>query len=95
MKTSVYVINPLHLKRSIGLLRGKNDKIDSQRICFFIEKNYIDFELWNSVSIELQKIILLNAEGPHRVKIKSGLLQQLQDCKQLKKLEDKEIINLN
>lgn len=95
MKTSVYVINPLHLKRSIGLLRGKNDKIDSQRICFFIEKIYMDLELWNSVSIELQKISLLNAERPHRVKIKSGLLQQLQDFKQLKKLEDKEIINLN
>lgn len=55
----------------------------------------MDLELWNSVSIELQKISLLNAERPHRVKIKSGLLQQLQDFKQLKKLEDKEIINLN
>src|SRR5690606_13503069 len=29
----VYVIPPLHLKRSIGLTRGKNDKIDALRIC--------------------------------------------------------------
>ncbi|NOJ76754.1 IS110 family transposase, partial [Empedobacter stercoris] len=29
---TVYVINPLHLKKSMGLVRGKNDKIDSERI---------------------------------------------------------------
>lgn len=34
-KLSVYVINALHLKRSFGLVRGKNDSIDSQRICTF------------------------------------------------------------
>src|SRR5688572_24211446 len=28
----VYVINPLHLKRSLGLTRGKNDQVDSRRI---------------------------------------------------------------
>src|SRR5690606_5086772 len=39
---SVFVVNPLHLKRSIGLLRGKNDKVDAQRICIFIEKNHMD-----------------------------------------------------
>jgi transposase len=35
----VFVINPLHLKKSIGLLRGKNDKLDkSENLCFFREK---------------------------------------------------------
>ncbi|MGI8893486.1 MAG: IS110 family transposase [Bacteroidia bacterium] len=28
----VYVIPPLHLKKSLGLIRGKNDKIDGKRI---------------------------------------------------------------
>lgn len=27
--------NPLHLKRSLGLVRGKNDKIDAERIAYF------------------------------------------------------------
>src|SRR6188768_225927 len=28
----VYVLSPLHLKRSLGLTRGKNDQIDAHRI---------------------------------------------------------------
>lgn len=35
----VYVIPPLHLKKSLGLARGKNDRIDALRICSFIEKD--------------------------------------------------------
>lgn len=27
--------NPLHLKRSFGLVRGKNDKVDAERIAYF------------------------------------------------------------
>lgn len=92
---SVFVVNPLHLKRSIGLLRGKNDKIDAQRICLFIEKNHMDLESWNPSSIDIQKISLLNTERRHRVKLKSGLLRQTQDLKLLKNIADKEIIKLN
>jgi transposase len=33
----VYVINALHLKRSMGLVRGKNDKVDAQRIALQVE----------------------------------------------------------
>ena len=92
---SVFVVNPLHLKRSIGLLRGKNDKVDAQRICLFIEKNHMDLEAWNPSSIDIQKISLLNTERRHRVKLKSGLLRQTQDLELLKNIADKEIIKLN
>jgi len=95
MNFSIYVINPLHLKKSIGLLRGKSDKIDSQRICTFIEKNYMDLELWNAGSIDIQKISFLNAERRHRVKIKSGLQKQSRDMELLKNIVDKEMIKLN
>lgn len=27
--------NPLHLKRSLGLVRGKNDRVDAERIAYF------------------------------------------------------------
>lgn len=33
----VYVINALHLKRSMGLVRGKNDRVDAQRIAKYVE----------------------------------------------------------
>ena len=37
---SLYVINPLHLKKSMGLVRGKNDIIDARRIASFISLHY-------------------------------------------------------
>lgn len=33
---NLFVINPLHLKKSMGLIRGKNDAIDAFRIAKFI-----------------------------------------------------------
>lgn len=84
MNLLVFVINPLHLKKSIGLLRGKNDKLDSQRICVFLEKNHMDLEPWIPKSSDIQKISLLNTERRHRVKIKAGLLRQMKDLSLLK-----------
>ena len=91
----VFVINPLHLKKSIGLLRGKNDKLDSERICVFLEKNYMDLQPWIPKSLDIQKISLLNTERRHRVKMRAGLLKQMKDLSFLKNQTDKEIIKLN
>lgn len=91
----VFVINPLHLKKSIGLLRGKNDKLDSERICVFLEKNYMDLQAWIPKSLDIQKISLLNTERRHRVKMRAGLLKQMKDLSFLKNQTDKEIIKLN
>jgi len=42
----IFVINPLHLKKSLGLTRGKNDVIDAERICLFTEKNHLELPVW-------------------------------------------------
>lgn len=94
-KVSVYVMNALHLKRSFGLVRGKNDSIDSQRICTFIERNFMDLELWNASSIEIQKLSLLNAERRHQVKICAGLRNQHKDAEKLKNIAYKDVTKLN
>ena len=36
MPIELFVVNPLHLKRSMGLVRGKTDAIDAERIAKFI-----------------------------------------------------------
>jgi len=36
MEIELFVVNPLHLKRSMGLVRGKTDSIDATRIARFI-----------------------------------------------------------
>ena len=47
---TIFVIHPFHLKKSLGLIRGKNDKIDAERIVNFTEKN--QHELTKCVRIQ-------------------------------------------
>lgn len=79
----------------MGLVRGKNDKIDSERIAQFLLKNYMDLQLWKPNSKVIEKIKLLNAERKHRVKIRAGLLAQTQDDQFLKLTMDKAVFRLN
>jgi len=91
-----YVISPLHLKKSIGLVRGKNDKIDALRICSFIEKNMQDIPQWKPSAKEITKLKILITERNSRIKIKRKLVTQQQDYKLMKGFEiDKKLIDLN
>lgn len=92
---SVYVINPLHLKKSMGLVRGKNDKVDSERIAWFLAKNYEDLKQWRPNSKTIEKIKLLGAERKHRVKVKAGLSAQSQDKEFINLMADKQLLKLN
>lgn len=92
----VYVIPPLHLKRSMGLVRGKTDKIDAVRIVDFIEKNYLEMTKWKCPSISIQKLKVLLTERNYRVKLKRQLLVMQHDYKRMKKLNiDKTLISMN
>jgi len=59
---TVYVIAPLHLAKSIGLSRGKNDKIDAQRIAMFTSKNYTDLRPWQPQRQVVTQLQLLLTE---------------------------------
>jgi transposase len=36
---NIYIFNPLHLVKTIGMVRGKNDKIDAERIAVYVKRN--------------------------------------------------------
>lgn len=92
----VYVISPLHLKKSMGLTRGKNDKIDSLRICNFIEKNHECTMPWKPCSDTIKKIKILLTERALRVKIKKQFTVVQNDYKLMKGIGlDKRLIALN
>jgi len=92
----VYIINPLHLKKSIGLTRGKNDKIDALRICNFIEKNYQEMTRWKACSQSIKKIKILLTERASRIKLKKQLTTQQHDYKLMKGISlDKQLLSLN
>lgn len=92
----VYVISPLHLKKSIGLTRGKNDKIDALRICNFIEKNHEEIASWKPCPQAIKKIKILLTERALRIKIKKQLMSQQHDYKLMKSIKlDKELLKFN
>lgn len=92
----VYVIPPLHLKKSLGLVRGKNDKIDALRVCSFIEKHESETLIWRPTSVALKKVKVLLAERGSRIKMKTQLLRQQHDYKLFKNIAlDKELLKLN
>jgi transposase len=92
----IYVINPLHLKKSLGLVRGKNDKIDAERIAWFTEKNQEELLVWKPSSEVMKKIKVLFSERNSKVKLKAALLKQRQNYTQTKSLKlDKQLLKLN
>lgn len=96
MAHSVFVIPPLHLKKSMGLIRGKNDKIDAVRIAIFTKKNYADLLQWKPSGNDVQKISVLLTERNSRIKSKKQLLTQRYDYARMEHLGiDKELEMLN
>ncbi len=96
MHHQVYVVSPLHLKKSMGLVRGKNDKIDAIRIASFISKNHTDIPRWKPSSPAVQKLKILLTERNARIKSKRQLLKQQHDYAKMKHLGlDKYLQKLN
>lgn len=92
----VYIISPLHLKKSMGLTRGKNDKVDALRICNFIEKNHQEITQWKPSSLTIRKIKVLLTERAARIKMRKQLTSQQDDYKLMKGINmDKELLKLN
>lgn len=92
----VYVASPLHLKKSMGLVRGKNDKIDAIRIASFISKNHAELPQWKPSSPSVQKLKILLTERNSRVKSRRQLLKQQHDYAKMKHLGlDRSLQKLN
>ena len=88
MDCRFYVVNPLHLKRSLGLVRGKNDKIDAIRIAHFIKKNYNETPAYISKREIIETLQVLLSERRFRI----GQRQQLKTKnKELKVLKNKKL----
>ncbi|KHJ38372.1 transposase IS116/IS110/IS902 family protein [Pedobacter glucosidilyticus] len=83
---TTYVISPLHLKKSLGLVRGKNDKIDAERIVSFLIKNHLDLRPWVCPSTTIQKLKIWITERNHRIKSKRQLSTMNKDYPKMKGL---------
>ena len=91
----VYVIPPLHLKKSLGLTRGKNDQIDAVRIATYALKNHQDMIKWRAPSILIETLKVLLAERMQRINMRKQLLCTAHDYSILKGLDLKRTQKLN
>jgi len=92
----VFVVPPVHLKKSLGLVRGKNDKTDAIRIASFISKNHAELSAWRPTLPSVQKLKILLTERNSRIKAKSKLLKQQKDYAKMKHLNmDKVLMELS
>lgn len=69
-----YVVNPLHMKKSLGLVRGKSDKVDAYRIAKFIKKNHDETAPYIVQRDDVRMIQVLLSERKFRVKQRKQLM---------------------
>lgn len=78
-KMDYCAFNPLHLKRSLGLVRGKNDKVDAERIAYFtyLHREELTYSrLSGSTILQLQE---LSAERKRFITQQAGYKALLTD----------------
>ena len=82
----IHIGNAAHIKKSFGIARGKNDKIDSQRLCSYAYKNDEELKataVLNSVFLSLKDLIT------SRTRLKTQLGANKAYLKELKNINDK------
>lgn len=87
IKCDFYVINPLHLKRSLGLVRGKSDKVDAIRIAMFIKKNYDETPAFISRREVIEGLQVLLSEREYRVGLRAQLETKNKDIEVLSNIK--------
>jgi transposase len=95
IETFVWVESPLQIKKSLGFLRGKNDKIDSARIAYYAEKHQENVRLTQSTNEVLQKLQDLLSARDRLMKSKGQLQRPLNELKRIDKETYKDLIKIN
>ena len=79
----VYVLCPIALKKSIGLSRGKNDRIDSARICDYVRTHRRKLSPWKPAAKDLCELKALLALRSRRVKAIAATKTAADDYREL------------
>lgn len=80
-QANVCVEMSLKIMRSLGLQRGKNDKIDALRIARYAAKNHLELELYQPIPEVLDKIKTLITIRERLVKSKADLTKYPNELK--------------
>ena len=75
------------IKRSMGIQRGKNDKIDSLRIALYAFKNQDDVRIWKPTNQTIDKLKHLNALRDRLVDTRKRLVTPVEEFQQVGELD--------
>lgn len=89
---SFALFSPLHLKRSLGLARGKNDRVDAQRLAHYAFLHRHELKPMQLPSGSLLKLKNLFAFRDRFIKTQASLKQTIQDLRDTSHLIDNKFI---
>jgi transposase len=89
---SFALFSPLHLKRSLGLARGKDDRVDAQRLAYYAFLHRHELKPMQLPSASLLKLKNLFAFRDRLIKTQASLKQTIQDLKDTNHLIDNKFI---
>jgi transposase len=95
IRANVWLESSLQIKKSLGFLRGKNDKIDSSRIAYYAEKYSDKARLVHSNNEILQKLQDFMTARDRLKKAKGQLQRPLKELKRIDNTTYKELFKIN
>jgi transposase len=81
-KINVCIESAIHIKRSQGLVRGKNDKVDAERIAIYAYKNREHLSFWKPQRLIVQKLKALLVTRDRLVAAKTMLSVPIDECEE-------------
>jgi transposase len=78
-KANICLESATQIKKSLGNLRGKNDKVDSMRIAAYAYKNRDELRLWAPRREEVQQLAHLSSTRSRLIKAKKMLKTPLKE----------------
>jgi transposase len=78
-KANICLESATQIKKSLGNLRGKNDKVDSMRIAAYAYKNRDGLRLWSPRREEVQQLAHLSSTRSRLIKAKKMLKTPLKE----------------
>lgn len=78
----IWLENPVQIKKSLGVQRGKNDKIDAKRIAMYALKNMDQVKLWQPAREVIDQIKHLTSLRERLVESKKRLMVPVDEIKQ-------------
>lgn len=80
---TVFVIPPLHLSKSLGLVRGKSDRIDAERICRFTFKNREELREHVPQRAVIKELGVLLTERKRLIRMKGQITRGFKELNQM------------